>query len=521
MQKTLKKNFYRLSILLFSLLLCNPLFAKAKTKNLILIIGDGMGPQQISLLYSFAEFTKTGVLSPDQFAFGKIADNGTVAYSATNPELYAVTDSACSATHLATGYKSLPGAIGVDSQGYSRPTILEKAKKAGKATGLVSDTRITHATPASFAAHVGSRDEETEIAEQMLKTEPDLMLSAGVGDFLSEDKLKEYTSQNIDYKARRTDGKDLLKQAKKQNYELAFNIQELKATKGKKVLGLFADKGMPDGTWYKENKNKKDRTMPTLKEMAMLAIEKLEGEENGYFLMIEAGQIDWAGHRNDAGTMLHQMIEANEMLNAVYDHVSKNEDTLMVVTADHETGAFGLAYNMSRPHQVVKGLKGPFWKSGFHAKQDYLRYDALDDMYQQKMSLYDLLEKYKKEKTSKKDKKLLRKLIAENTAYNITKDQAKYILDNKDHPYGQGKKKYKKFPKLQGPSAFYSSSTNTRIAMLSQIIGPKQGVTWGTGGHTATPVGAFSFSKNDSHKDFGGFLHHSELGMRLQKVLGL
>ena len=64
-----------------------------------------MGPQQISLLYSFAEFTKTGVLSPDQFAFGKIADNGTVAYSATNPELYAVTDSACSATHLATGYK--------------------------------------------------------------------------------------------------------------------------------------------------------------------------------------------------------------------------------------------------------------------------------------------------------------------------------------------------------------------------------------------------------------------------------
>ncbi|MEC9281952.1 MAG: alkaline phosphatase [Bdellovibrionota bacterium] len=521
MKKSLKKSFCRISLVLLSLLFTNISFAKAKSKNLILIIGDGMGPQQISLLYSFAEFTKTGVVSPDSFAFGKIADNGTVAYSATNPELYAVTDSACSATHLATGYKSLPGAIGVDSEGYSRETILEKAKKAGKATGLVSDTRITHATPASFAAHVASRDEETEIAEQMLKTEPDLMLSAGVGYFLSEDKLKDYTKQSIDYKARRKDGKDLLQQAKKQNYELAFNIQELKATKSKKVLGLFADKGMPDGTWYKENKNKKDRTMPSLKEMAMIAMDKLEKDENGYFLMIEAGQIDWAGHRNDAGTMLHQMIEANEMLNAVYDRVAKDKDTLMVVTADHETGAFGLAYNMSRPHKEVKGLKGPAWKDGYSAALDYLTYDALDKMYEQKLSLNELLEKYEDNKSGKKDIKLLRKLIKENTAYEITKDQAKYILSNAQHPYALGNKKYKKFPGLKGPISFYPSAGNTRIAMLSQIIGPMQGVTWGTGGHTATPVGVFSFSKNGSHKNFGGFLHHSELGKKLQEVLGL
>lgn len=480
-----------------------------------------MGPQQISLLYSFAEFTKTGVMSPKDFAFGKIADNGTVAYSATNPEHYSVTDSACSATHLATGYKSLPGAIGVDSEGFSRDTILEKAKRAGKATGLVSDTRITHATPASFAAHVGSRDEEVEIAEQMLKTEPDLMLSGGVGYFLSEENLQKYTSQKIKYKARRKDGKDLLDQAQKQKYELAFNLQELKATKTKKVLGLFADKGMPNGTWYKENKTKKDRSMPSLKEMAMIAIEKLEKDDKGYFLMIEAGQIDWAGHRNDAGTMLHQMIEANEMLNAVYDHVSKNKDTLMVVTADHETGAFGLAYNMSRPHKEIKGLKGPAWKKGYSSALDYLTYDALDKMYEQKMGLDELLDIYKEKKSGKNDTKLLRKLISENTAYDITKEQAKYILNNEEHPYAPGNKKYINHPGLKGPIAFYPSSNNTRMAMISQIIGPMQGVTWGTGGHTATPVGVFSFSKNNSHKNFGGFLHHSELGRKLQEVLGL
>lgn len=119
----------------------------------------------------------------------------------------------------------------------------------------------------------------------------------------------------------------------------------LEKAQGDKLLGLFANSGMYDGITYSQTKNDPDRKEPTLKEMTDKALEILSKDKDGFFLMVEGGQIDWAGHSNDAGSMLHEMIKFDETVNAVYQWAKDRDDTLIIVTADHETGSFGFSYS--------------------------------------------------------------------------------------------------------------------------------------------------------------------------------
>ena len=153
-----------------------------KVKNVILMIGDGMGAQQVGLLEEYARRAPNSVLASTTTSLQKLADEGRMGLSmnapmGANPSL--VVDSACSATQLATGKGSISEAIGLDDNGNKVQTILEKAKAMGKATGLITDTRITHATPAAFAAHQPHRSFENEIAEDMLTLGVDVMLGGG------------------------------------------------------------------------------------------------------------------------------------------------------------------------------------------------------------------------------------------------------------------------------------------------------------------------------------------------------
>ena len=124
-----------------------------KIKNVIMMIGDGMGPQQVGLLQDFATHSKTDIYKNRETALKLFANSGQVEFSSTTPVGGLVVDSACSATQLATGKPALSEVVGLDIDGNSTETILEMAKAAGKSTGLISDTRITHATPAAFASH--------------------------------------------------------------------------------------------------------------------------------------------------------------------------------------------------------------------------------------------------------------------------------------------------------------------------------------------------------------------------------
>ena len=159
-----------------------------KTKNVIMIIGDGMGPQQVGLLLTYARQAPHSVVKDSTTALDRmLKEGGVLGISLTHAANSLVTDSAASGTQLATGKPSGVEMIGSDADGNRTTTILEIAKKQGKSTGLVSDVRITHATPAAFAAHQPHRSLENEIALDMLKTGPDVMLAGGLRHWIPKE----------------------------------------------------------------------------------------------------------------------------------------------------------------------------------------------------------------------------------------------------------------------------------------------------------------------------------------------
>src|SRR3989338_87436 len=146
-------------------------------KNIILMIGDGMGPQQISLLLQYAKQAPDAAAVPDRtLSLERLIAAGETGMMSTYPKDNLVIDSAASATHLATGEFTRTEMVGLNRNGFFAETLLEKARRLGKSTGLVTDTRVTHATPAAFAAHQMHRSMENEIAEDILKTQPDVIL---------------------------------------------------------------------------------------------------------------------------------------------------------------------------------------------------------------------------------------------------------------------------------------------------------------------------------------------------------
>ncbi|MFK7931318.1 MAG: alkaline phosphatase, partial [Myxococcota bacterium] len=208
--------------------------APKRPKNVILIIGDGMGPQQIGLLELYARRAPSAPYKGRATSFQRLADKGVVGLSMHYPDRYLITDSACSATQLALGVPAPVEALGVDGNGVPQTTVLERAQAAGLSTGLVSDTRLTHATPAAFAAHVPQRSMENEVASQVLETGPDVMLSGGWRHFVAA------TEEG----SKRTDERDLLQEARQQGYTVARTAAEMDAAGDGKLLGLFAPSGM-------------------------------------------------------------------------------------------------------------------------------------------------------------------------------------------------------------------------------------------------------------------------------------
>ncbi len=357
--KPLKKTLIALSLGLASSLS----FAQSPVKNIILMIGDGMGPGQMGLLEEYARKAPHSIYQGRDTALKTLVDNGVLGMSLHSPADALVVDSACSASHLASGLDAPSEAIGLDSNGDPVETVLEIAQRQGKATGLVSDTRLTHATPAAFAAHQPHRSLESKIAEDMLANRVDVMLSGGLRYWIPESvnnqgelyqQLVQQTGGNIKIKSKRNDQKNLLTEAQNAGYSVVHTRKTLSESKGDKVLGLFAYSGMQDGITYSQTKDSAERTMPSLKEMTIKALDVLAQDPQGFFLMVEGGQIDWAGHNNDAATMLHEMLKFDETVGYVYDWVKEHNDTLLVVTADHETGGFGFSYSRANTPKAQK-----------------------------------------------------------------------------------------------------------------------------------------------------------------------
>ncbi|MFB9214921.1 alkaline phosphatase [Vibrio sinaloensis] len=494
----------------------------AEIKNVILMIGDGMGPQQVGLLETYANQAPNSIYKGNTTALYKLAQDGVIGSSLTHPEDAIVVDSACSATMLATGMYTASEVIGIDSQGNHVETVLEKAKKAGKATGLVSDTRLTHATPAAFAAHQPHRSLENDIASDMLATGVDVMLSGGLRHWIpksTNDKgatyqqLQALTQGDVYLKSKRKDERNLLTEAEQSGYNLAFNRTMLDKANGNKLLGLFAYSGMDDGIAYSNKKSDQARTQPSLKEMTDKALSILAKDKDGFFLMVEGGQIDWAGHSNDAGTMLHEMIKFDEAVASVYEWAKGRDDTLVIVTADHETGSFGFSYSSSNLPEAQKRSGEAFSKRDYAPNFNFGSFDILDGLYNQKQSYYGMISQFQKLDKSQQTPQKLADIVNQNSAFPITAEQAERVLASKPNPYRLAQHKYlakEQVPAINDFDAFFPYNDRGNLLAREQATG--QNIVWGTGTHTHTPVNVFAWGPADKVIPVSKIMHHSELG---------
>ncbi len=305
---------------------------KSQAQAIILFIGDGMG-----------EAHRTAARWSAAGQSGALAMDGMPAlgWARTAPANGIVTDSAAAATALATGVKTNNGVIGQDPNGNSLTTILERAQAIDMAVGLVTTVEMAHATPAAFAAHVPDRSMMTEIASQMLATRVDVLLGGGEADFLPEGAAGCHGA------GRREDGRDLVGEAEAAGYIYVCSQSDFAAlvpTSTTHLLGLFADQGMPRPY------------APSLAEMTQKAIDILAQDPDGFFLMVEGGQIDWASHANDAVSAISDTVGLDEAVAVAKAYAASAGNTLVIVTADHETGGMGV--------DLTAGEQGPFTMPG-------------------------------------------------------------------------------------------------------------------------------------------------------------
>ncbi len=299
--------------------------------NVILLIGDGMG-------FNHVELARAVVVADKGLWMEQLPVKGQLTTYAANKK---VTDSAASGTAMACGIKTNNGMIGMDPKEVQYRSILELLSVDRWKTGLVATSQITHATPASFASHVKSRGNQKKIALQMLANRVDVMLGGGRKYWLPKE------ADGI-----RNDGRNLLEKAQLDGYRVIELRDELLALEQLPALGLFGKDGLT--TFNPE---------PMLGEMCGKAIELLAAESKkraGFFLMVEGSQIDWAAHANDTNRVIRQTLLFDLAVREAIQFARRDKHTLVIVTADHETG--GLKLKTSKRNNSIKAK----WTSGGH-----------------------------------------------------------------------------------------------------------------------------------------------------------
>ena len=301
---------------------------KNKPKNIILLISDGMSLTQVST-YRLLKGGPNERIAVDKFPVSGIV--------LTHSENAIVTDSASSATAFSTGRKTNNGALGLDEDNKILENFTEIIDRYGYVSSLISTSEITHATPAAYASHVDLRWKTDEISLQMMESNVMTILGGGRHFFLPED-----------LGGKRSDGLNLLEQMESSRMVMtekkeldSFDHSDLG-----KVVGLFADEALRD-----KEKPENHVFEPSSSEMLNFAINRSEKfNENGckgFFIMLEGSQVDWAGHANDLNYLKREMQDFDEAVELALDYATQNQDTLVVATADHETG--GLLIESSSP----------------------------------------------------------------------------------------------------------------------------------------------------------------------------
>ncbi|KAI8890768.1 alkaline phosphatase-like protein, partial [Backusella circina FSU 941] len=436
-------------------------------RNVIMMISDGLGPASVSFARTYYQYK-----NDHPYDFQMPLDTIHVGQSRTRSSSSLVTDSAAGATAFSCGLKTFNGAVGVDPENNPCGTVLESAKhKHGMLTGLVATSRITHATPASFSAHVIDRNNENAIALQQIGQNPlgrsvDLMFGGGYCHFIPKSEKGGC----------RLDSRNLLEEAtEKYNWSTVIhnNREGFDDLSSKSnilpVMSLFSSDHMS----YEIDRDPKNE--PSLSEMSKKALDILyessKNKEKGFFLMIEGSRIDMAAHSNDAPAHVHDILEYQNTVDLVKKYVDEHPDTIMISTSDHETGGLSLARQISSKYP------------------DYLWYP--DVITKTKSSSGFLSNKIKQQKG-----KVTRKYIIENIlrdGLGITDASNREINKLMDK---KGVDKY-----------------------LADMVSVRAQLGWATHGHSGVDVNLYAYGKGT--EELRGSHENIEIGHFISRTLGL
>ena len=292
-------------------------------KNLIMVIGDGMG---YPYLHAYRYFKDARGMTEQADIARTVFDKYLVGSATTYPaDETLVTDSAAGATSLATGVKTYNGAIGLDSNREPLKSMMEYAKEQDMLAAAIATTRLTHATPASFFTHVENRRMENDIADQFATRNADgnwrfdLLIGSGTRFF-----VREATEDR--------EAVDHLEHFRSNGVRVAESYEDLQTQHRLPLISLLHDDSFP----FVIDDEKR------LKPLVQQGLRLLNSAEQPYVLMIEASMIDWCGHGNDIGCAMHEMAELEALLEFLIPYVEQQGDTALVVTADHSTGGLTL-----------------------------------------------------------------------------------------------------------------------------------------------------------------------------------
>jgi alkaline phosphatase len=432
--------------------------AAERPKNIIILFADGAASSQ----WDFGQYSSR-VLRRQPFATTDVVfRQGVVGLLTTSPHDAYVTDSAAAASAMSVGVKVKNGAVSITPDGQSPPTVMEAAKAAGKRIGLVTTAAVYDATPAAFALHAKTRRDSQALVDQLLALEPDVLMGGGADYFLPDSAPG----------GKRKDGRDVLAAFRAKGYPVVRDTAELAAASGPKLLALFSTDDMDFEI------DRDPAREPTTAEMTTAALKALgQQSPDGFVLLVENENIDTAGHRNDAASLMRALWAFDDAVKIALEFQRRHPDTLVIVTGDHETGGFSPTYALKD-----LGASG----TRFYSGDEHLR------MLERVTTSFDAIaEKLGKQPSGE----VLDQLLAQHfPGFRLDPDLRQLILGGKTEERN-----------------FSYPIQNS----LGRMVARQTGYYWGTSGHTPQPVlvgvigpGAQVFHGYQDNAAFGKHLHH-------------
>ena len=472
MKKNISVAFATVATCLLAFSMASPAFSQKQAKYVFCFIGDGMGVNQVNGTELYIGETQ-GTIGTVPLCFASFPYCGLVTtFSATN----SVTDSAAGGTALATGTKTYNAAIGVSTDSTVVYSIATQAKKAGRKVGIATSVSIDHATPAAFYAHQTDRNSYYEIATDLPVA--GFHFYAGAG-FLEPQKGKRRKAENI-FNLFEENGYTIAK---------GYNEFNRKCQTADKIILTQKEGKDAKSLPYAIDREDDDLTLAQITQSAIRFLTK--GEDTGFFLMVEGGKIDWACHDNDAATMVNEVIDFDNAVKIAYEFYQKHPDeTLIVITADHETGGFAL---------------------GTGEYELNLRALAAQASSQEQLSAE--IGKLRIEKDNQVEWEDIRELLEEHLGFwdtiTLNEKQESLLKDEFAQSFGEKRMKLKKGEySLNEPLAITARKILNDIALVG----------WTSGGHSAGYVPVFAIGAGA--EQFHGRMDNTEIPVKISRAAG-